>query len=205
MSVALAYVHGEFVTSYFMETILGVVEFDRNNDHRIRAVIPQRCTTIALGRNRVVERFLAQEELDWLWFVDTDMTIEPNTLSRMLDGVDGPAVVAAECWRHDARKGSVSALRWSGNGSAELEGCGMACTLIHRRVLEDVRAAVRDDPWPWFGHDLVDGQRLSEDLTFCRRATSAGHRLLGLTGVLANHFKLQALVPPGSRWVPPGA
>ena len=55
-----------------------------------------------------------------------------------------------------------------------IEACGMACTLIHREVLRAVEDANGDDPWTWFGHDLVNGLRLSEDYTFCRRARAAG-------------------------------
>lgn len=81
----------------------------------------------------------------------------------------------------------------------------------HRSVFEAMREKFQPiDPWPWFNHDLastrntedetwllkdLDGNiRLGEDITFCQRARSMGMNLIGYTGVLITHHKVQALL-----------
>jgi hypothetical protein len=177
-------------------------------DERNRALIADvnsvRATILPPGRNDVVcwflGRWLTEETAPpWLWFLDTDMQPATYTLPEMLEAVEplGPCVASA------ATKGLLGdpKLTWLQRGDdgdayhmlepeepvTRIEACGMACTLIHREVLRAVEDANGDDPWTWFGHDLVNGLRLSEDYTFCRRARAAGYPIYGIDTPVRHH------------------
>ncbi len=68
----------------------------------------------------------------------------------------------------------------------------MGCCLIHRSALERIAERYADDPWLWFGRDVmeIDGVRehLGEDLSFCARASQAGIPIYG-SGICVAHLK----------------
>ena len=70
----------------------------------------------------------------------------------------------------------------------------MGFTLIHRSVLEKLAVEYADDPWHYFGHDIINNSHVGEDLTFCNRARKAGFSVWGHGGVLLGHTKAKTLV-----------
>ena len=161
---------------------------------------------VAENRNNMVAEFLRESNADWLWVLDTDIEFAPDTCARLLavaDPVEAP-IVAAAYWQNYDEDGR--ALTWHAatpeglrlfrslpqlDGPIEIGSCGMGCTLIHRSVFERLSEAHRDDPWRWFGHDIIPGleERAGEDVTFCMRARDAGFRIVGHCGVTVEHFK----------------
>ena len=88
------------------------------------------------------------------------------------------------------------------DAGVELGSCGMGCTLIHRNVFEKLQQILSDDPWPWFGHDIIQtvrgAERAGEDVTFCKRAREAGFKIVGHCGVTVEHYK-PLYMPHGER------
>jgi hypothetical protein len=161
------------------------------------------------NRNRLVREFLAHPAAaEWLWVLDPDIKFPPDTCSRLL-GVADPveaSIVAAAYWNE--YDGGERCLTWHAQtddglrlfrrlpdvaGAVEIGSCGMGCTLIHRTVFESLAEAHSDDPWPWFGHDIIDTSngpdRAGEDVTFCVRAREQGFRVVGHCGVVVEHYK----------------
>lgn len=190
--------------------------------------VAMRCDTGGLveGRNKIVAEFLAQNAAEWLLMVDTDMGFAPDTVDRLVvaaDPVERP-IVGALCfsqretgpdgaggwrtlatptvfdWAHDGDKQGF-AVRWDypANTVTAVDGTGMACVLIHRSVLEQIRDA--ETPTPdggkapagpvWFNRipNTTTGQLISEDLSFCVRARAAGIPIYVHTGVTTTHHK----------------
>jgi hypothetical protein len=169
------------------------------------------------NRNSIVATFL-EREAEWLLFVDSDIAFERDVPYRLLDAADAKerlivsafyvGYLANGLWvvwlkRHGEiyRNLALSDIQPESR-LLELDAVGMGCCLIHRSVFERIRSQrlrseserVREDPWVWFGRDLVkrnDGRwdRLSEDLTFCRRAQRAGMKLWGHCEVGVDHIK----------------
>lgn len=181
MSVALGYIHSEFVTSEFVDSLLEV-------HNEMTEIISIRCTTIANGRNNVVERFM-QGKADWLWFVDTDTSFGLDTLGKFKLWNKTPGILAGECFRNTPT-GPLSTYD-------RILGTGMANTMIHRDVFTAVREMYPQDPWHWFAHDLIKGVRYGEDYTFCNRAVNCGYGITYVPEAFANHYKLAAVRPPG--------
>jgi len=167
------------------------------------------------SRNLAVKRFLDETPHEWLWFIDTDMGFAPDTVDRLVQAAD-PAerpVVGGLCFglrevtydgmggrrvmpvptlfaQATTPEGHVGfATRWDfpADTLVQVAGTGAACLLIHRTVLEKIRA---DHGETWFDQVRYQDRRLvSEDLSFCYRLASIGVPVFVHTGVKTNHHK----------------
>ena len=203
--VALAYVHGETVKGIFMDSVVQNVLLDERNRRLVGAVKGLHGTIVPRVRNDAVRWFLKETTLPWLWFLDTDMQPATYTLPDMLDAVSGvgPCIASAATrglvadgpkltWLAEDGEGGLYFVLEPESRCTEILACGAACTLIHREVLVAVERNHTKDSWPWFGHDLVNGQRQGEDLTFCYRARAVGYHVYGVDTPV-NHFKLMPI------------
>lgn len=202
--VVMGYAHNGNVRQEWHASVSGLSWYDRANNGRLAGELAAGGPYIADNRNRVVERFLSTD-VTWLWFTDVDVVFPPCTLDQLLeaaDPTDRPIVGSLYFTKLDADGGNLWLPTWMEDGEEfgeytwvrkltigevrELTMVAMGCTLIHRAVLEKMRDAYPDDPWKWFGHDLmldpVTGpSRIGEDVTFCRRARALGFPIHGLT------------------------
>lgn len=167
------------------------------------------------GRNMAVQHFLDRTESGWLMFIDTDMGFQPNSLEQLLftaDPVERP-VVGGLCFamkymgpdgtggqkvmpvptlfmfaKNDKQGlGFANRFIYPPETMVQVAGTGAAFLLIHRSVLESVRAKEGDH---WF--DFVqygDGVQVSEDLSFCWRLNKLGVPVYVHTGVKVTHHK----------------
>lgn len=189
MTVCLSYIAGESVKTAFMNAVVGMLIQDQDLIGSVRA--RPGAVLIARARNLTVEEFLTTTTDDWLWMVDADMEVNLSVLRALLQKGEehGACVVAAQSLRlvgNEARPtlvGDMDDLHYAGTG----------CMLVHRDVLKNMMADRYGDPWIWFGHDLVDGERLGEDFTFCRRVREYGFKIYGLEDVIVPHHKSHAL------------
>jgi hypothetical protein len=195
-----------------------------------------RCGTGGLveGRNELVRRFLDETDSPWLWWVDTDMGFAPDTVDRLMevaDPVDRP-IVGGLCFAYkevspdglggyrcaprptifdwvteDDAQGFRGRTTYPPNTVVRCAGTGAACVLVHREVLEKIRAE--------FGPHWYDrvpdstGGLISEDLSFCVRAGAVGVAVHVHTGVRTDHQKTtwvgeadywhQAVAPPATE------
>ena len=205
-SVHLGFCHTGFVYTPFMMSVLAWERYEAQNNQRLPAYSAIKHPVIADSRNDLVRKFLKSGE-EWLWMLDPDIQFPPETCVKLmgLADPDTAPIVAAAYWNDVADQ---RCLTWHAqteeglrtfrrlpevDGGIVLGSCGMGCTLIHRRVLRKMQEVLSDDPWPWFGHDLVDkptgAERAGEDVTFCIRARELGFRIVGHCGVTVEHYK----------------
>ena len=208
--VIVGYIHGGMVHSRFMRSLINVMSYDAERDKIIKNLYESESTDIVQNRNFVAKGFLEQDEAEWLWFVDTDIIMMPDTLYRLYEFADRDArpIVTGMYFSylsrevnyplplmfHRTAEGEYRSLDRSSDQPIKIDGCGMGCCLIHRSVLEAIEAKYRDiDPWVWFGRDVVEMKgrktRLGEDFTFCRRAQELGFTIWGHCGVQVDHIK----------------
>lgn len=214
-SVALAYCHGEIIRPAFMRSVVSTIATNRGRN--LCGYITSEGLYVPRGRNEIVGQFLSAPECQWLWFLDTDVAFAPDVLGKLLAATEGgkKKIVAAPYWSLGnegepyctwmrVEEGSLLPyLEIPERGTIELTACGMGCTLIHRDVFTDIATArgLEEDPWIWFGHDLVvldqGPTRLGEDISFCIRAAQSGHITWGVCDIVVDHLKLQ-VAPRGT-------
>jgi hypothetical protein len=146
------------------------------------------------ARNRLMEYFLDETEHDWLLFIDTDMGFKPSALAALhqVADVNERPIVGGLCFaQRDMANDGRGGYRWNPrptifdfqpdakdsemfayrvhypvNGILQCDATGGAFVLIHRRVGAEMRAVYGDE---WFTRIIVDGGRVSEDLSFFKR------------------------------------
>jgi hypothetical protein len=144
-------------------------------------------SSIAAKRNGIVETFLRDPKLEWLWFVDSDMTIPRGSFGRLwnhhLDVVSGLYVRRSPPFGLvlERLEGAPAEFQAGGLEPASMFGCG--CLLVRRSVFERV-------PPPWFEHPRP-GE--GEDWYFCEKAKRAGIELWCDTGVQPGHLGVTAV------------
>lgn len=173
---------------------------------------------IHAGRNKLARTVVTETESEWLFMVDSDMGFAPDTVERLIaaaDPVERPIVGGLAFAQKSAGAGEFHARRYRctptlyvmreteteigfipvfdypRNELVEVDATGAACVLIHRKVLEKIRAEHGDH---WFHPiELPKGPEGStefgEDMSFCLRARACGFPIFVHTGVKTTHDK----------------
>ncbi len=146
------------------------------------------------ARNNIVSRFMQTKESNYLLFLDADMIFPPNLVERMLrTDADIITALAFKKWyphyptiyTYDG-KDFKSILNYKKNAVFEIDGCGMACCLIKKRVFKKIKE-------PWFEFEVIKKPRfkqkfvLSEDLVFCKKVKKAGFKIVVDTSLICGH------------------
>jgi hypothetical protein len=193
-----------------------------------------RCSTgqLVLKRNYAVRLFLDGTPHEWLFMVDTDMGFAPDVVERLIEAAHPTErpVVGALCFAmQDAAYDDMGGMRcklvptiyrlghtrdghasfchfgdYPANTMIQVAATGAACILLHRSVLEKVRAEHGDH---WFDQMYnEDGQMVGEDFSLCVRLNAAGIPIFVHSGIKTTHHKdlwlgeddyvLQATPPP---------
>lgn len=199
-SVIIGFAHNGFIRNEFYQSLRAVQNYDAANSKHIKFEISAGGAYIAQNRNLICEQAL-KTSAEWLWMLDTDVVFPGDMLDRMLevaDPIERPILGAVyftpleERWcpvwleTIEDKDYPVQALKIG--EVRDLAVVGMGCTLIHRSVLEGMAKTNSEDPWPWFGHDIIKGTRTGEDVTFCYRAKNAGFKTSGFAYPLV-HMK----------------
>jgi GT2 family glycosyltransferase len=92
----------------------------------------------------------------------------------------------------DAPEGFLPLNKYDKDSVFQVDAAGTGCLLIHRSVLEAIRADA--DPhqgkdWCWFWDGPINGEWIGEDLQFCRRVRSLGFPIYVNTGAILPHSK----------------
>lgn len=143
-------------------------------------VPPQTAFRWMLGADIAESRNQACGELhgDWIWFIDDDHAFQHDIVLQLLArNVD---IVQPVCLRRNQPFLPVAAVdgdymdirKYGPDELVEVEHAGSSGMLIRRRVLERL-----EQPWFELGHREGDGNRVSEDVNFCRKAKEAGFKI----------------------------
>ena len=147
--------------------------------------------TVVLGsggpgpkRNNAIKHVLTTPDCEWIFFLDSDMTPEPQALMRLL-AHDVP-IAGALCYARLPPFHPVVGLLPGQerldltSGSFKAAWTGAAATLVRREVLEALA------PGPYF--TPPPGQDGSGDVAFCKRARAAGFPILIDPDVQVGHM-----------------
>lgn len=208
----MAYVHPGQVSSYFTQSILGTVLYDRVAGRRVAGILNEwSSANVANARNKVVRSFLEQTAGDWLLFIDADMAWDvdaPDRLLAVADPVKAP-IVGALCFGSNedqlfptiyhlaaTEDGKPITMRLKDFPEDAMFGCaatGGAFLLIHRSVLTEMAEREFNPAFPWFQETDLAGEPCSEDISFCLRAGLLEKPVHVHTGVHIGHHKSHLL------------
>lgn len=196
--LTIGYIHPGTVRNEFCESLLHAVLHDRQLRGVITSVANVPTAIIAHGRNALVAQFLATDD-EYLLMVDTDMIFTINDVYALLDAKK-PVIGGLYLMRHGEPVPS-----WTQSDFIQvldvrpepmrLNTVGTGFLLCHREPLEKLGAENADDPWPWFGHDVIKGIRAGEDVSFCHRLNNLGVEVWGHGAVHLGHVGTRALWP----------
>lgn len=151
-----------------------------------------------VARNALVQRFLDDDNAEWLWMVDADMLFDkghPMKLWETANEYDVRMVTGlAMIWHQqkmpvpslfyeDDEGGLRLQARYVPDGPEEVAACGLASALIHREVLEALEPPRHPD-YRWFdflpNEDIgVTGVEMTGiDVQFFVRARQLGYTLM---------------------------
>lgn len=202
--VVVAFPHGHEWSARFGKCLWRLGQYDAHHHNRIMGdLFNSSGANITNARNEIVEMFLDQHDADWLWFVDTDMTFDPDILDRLVRSAhpEKRPVVGALCFslqdgwraaptiymlRDDERLGRV--FDYPRDELVQVGATGTGCMLIHRSVLTAMRERW-PSPYRWFQEQAVGGVPVGEDMTFCIRAGSMGFPVFVDTSIKCGHEK----------------
>lgn len=214
---ALGYVHPGEVTGGFFYSVVRAFAHEIGAHGAPFALIGEICPSGQLvdSRNDVTKYFLDRTDLEWLWWCDTDMGFEADSLSRLIasaDPVERPVIgglcfglrrsrddFELQAYEHqcfptlytweerDDEVGFRTMVKYPKDALVEVGATGAAFLLVHRSVLEAIRAKYGD---VWF--DTIQhpkGARFSEDISFCIRVAGVDKPLFVDTGIKTSHAK----------------
>jgi hypothetical protein len=155
------------------------------------------------ARNHAAHVVLEQG-FQYLWFIDDDVIVPPDAYeilrSNNLDVVSGlyyrrnePIVPVAIVKKPEG--GTTWLSSWTLGQIIRVYYAGAGCMLIRRRVFEVM-------PPPWFEwmcdrNEAPEGERTSEDFTFCRKLEKHGFQTFLDTRVQCLHCGLSISSPDG--------
>ena len=135
-------------------------------------------------RNVGVKTVLDDPRVNWVFFLDSDMTPEPKTVMKLL-AHDVP-IVGALCYARVAPfHPAVGLLPGQEevdltSGPFEVASTGGAALLVRREVLEALA------PGPYFQY--LPGEMAGEDIDFCNRVRRAGFPILIDPDITVGHL-----------------
>lgn len=219
--VQIAYLHEHRVSHSFHVSLMNLLVWDKIAGSNLIESAPYMVAAsgpngIPEGRNLAVRNFLDETPHEWLFFVDTDMGFEPDSLERLVKtaSADERPIVGGLCFAArqvspdgfggfnikplptifqvgqttEGNLGFVGMLKYERDSVVQVAGTGAAFLLIHRDVLSAMRTIHGDR---WFDcTTYADGTtQVSEDLSFCFRAGLLQAPIHVDTSVKTTHHK----------------
>lgn len=219
--VQIAYLHRTEVSHSWADSMRRLIEHDTVHAQRLAGggkPLSIYCSTgqIVVSRNYVAKLFLDSTQAEWLFFIDTDMGFEPDTVDRLVEAADpverpvvGGLAFAVVFAGMDAmgglRQRLVPTLYRFGKRDSDgkhsfaefaeyppdqlvrVAATGAACLLLHRSALEKLREAYGDK---WFDQVVADsGKTVGEDFSLCLRLGAQHIPVHVHTGIKTTHHK----------------
>lgn len=210
--VVLAFPHGHEVSARFLKWVMTLLAYDAATKGRIMRggdfIGVSSGANITNARNEIVVAFLDKTDADWLLFVDTDMVPPgPELVDQLVEAAhpEKRPILGALCFSLN-HNGQMLVARPTIYGLSDdskvvryddyprdevvqVGATGTGCLLIHRTVLEAMRARQFHAAYPWFMESAFGAVPCGEDITFCVRAGSLGFPVHVDTRIKVGHEK----------------
>lgn len=165
-SVCFATLSSGMVTGELFSSFVGLWAYDAGHNRYLQEFICKKNGgLLSIYRNQVVTEFLNDTTCDWLWMVDSDINLEPNTLDLLMDAaqehpeaqiVSGWYVVpmaqpeaAVYNWDEKDRDYHTDPLCGLMEGPRYVDSVGLGNVMVHRDLLIKMYQ-LYGLPSPWF-------------------------------------------------------
>lgn len=204
----IAYIHPGQTSAHFTTSLTNLVAFDQKTSGHVENVWNEwSSANVSQSRNHLTSRFLEESSAPWLLWIDADMDFPHTALNDLLasaDPVKAP-IVGGLCFGStlgglfptiyqmtETKDGRPTTMRMGDYPDNEMVGCaatGAAFLLVHRSVIQAMKARAFNASFPFFQETEIAGQPAGEDLTFCLRAGICGFPIYVNTAVKIGHHK----------------
>lgn len=208
-TVVIAYIHPGQTSTYFTKGLLLLCMYHQMpGKARILNVLDEwSSANVSTSRNSLTTQFLDNTDAEWMLWIDADMAFDHNALELLLESAHPTErpIVGGLCFGMSAGRLFPTIYQWvrtedeklttyrvsdyPDNTVVQCAATGAAFVLIHRTVLEKIRAREFNAAFPFFQETELDGQPAGEDLTFCIRAGILGIPVHVDTSVKIGHHK----------------
>lgn len=204
-SLCIASTFYEWIPALFLQCWTNtIIEAMRDGD---RLAWPSAFAHTHTARNVVARIFYESTECESLFFVDSDMHWQPSDVDRLRDNADNfgydiiSALATTKRWPprpivpRQMETDEFTREIWGGSRYKDFldfelgevvptDGCGMAFTLIRRKVFEAMLHEAGPEYTDWFQMP----KRTMEDAFFCDRAMELGFKCAVDTSVRVGHL-----------------
>lgn len=185
---------------------------------RIKNVLQEwSSANVSAARNKLTAAFLdtrtddGRTVGDWLLWIDADMQWEPEAVELLMDTADPETrpIVGGLAFGMNLDEQVPTIYQWGRTDDGEVTtyrvghyprdtvmqvaATGAAFLLIHRLVLEKMRAAEFNAAFPFFQEVQLGDRQVGEDLAFCIRAGQLGFPIYVDTRAKIGHHKSRLL------------
>ena len=181
------------IKSDFLLNFLNIIN-ENVTKYDIKLVFTKRFPLDA-ARNELVEKALIDNP-DYLWFIDSDMLIPPNTLDHLVatnkDVISAlyfqrkPPYRPVVCMMKDGKYRLLDYVKL--NSLLEVDIVGFGCVLVKRKVFEKLKEKGYDTFFDFKNIQSDVTEQLNEDMTFCENARKQGFKVFLNTSVICIHI-----------------
>lgn len=205
--VVIAWISAGQTSHYFTESLFSTGIVGKDQGWLINVLTEWSSANVSAARNNLTAKFLDGPG-EWLLWVDSDMQWDATDAIQALLTVADPAerpIVGGLCFGNslqgmfptiylaaedeDGKFTTARVRDYPRDTLVRVAATGAAFLLIHRSVLEAIRARQFDRAFPWFAESSGNGKPVGEDITFCIRAGLCGFPVHVHTGVKIGHHK----------------
>jgi len=161
-------------------------------------------------RNEIVAGFLDHTDSAWLLMLDSDEVLSIEAFDKLIATAHDKSHPIVAGLYFGVRRGPglyptplpmilrATDIGYEGiddypaDRVIPIDAAGTGCLLVHRSVLEAMRANATPDQgtrWCWFQDEPLGGEWWGEDVLFCRKAKALGFPIHAHTGALLPHRK----------------
>ena len=147
-----------------------------------------------MARNKAIDDMVNNSEADYLFFIDSDIVLEPDSLEKLI--LANHDIITGIYYKKQSWSKMAEICRVENDQTIfyqeheipknifKIDGCGFGCILIKRSVCEHIFNATNGRPFIYQTEPIL----ISEDLWFCNVATALKYEIMCHNDVKVGHI-----------------
>lgn len=207
-NVTIGFASGAMTAAEFTKS-LAILTSYHSEKYNLNQILNVQGSLIDQSRNELVRQFLMTTQSDWLLMLDTDLSFSENIIDQLLDMAEETKSKICAGWYNvrvnvsnhmsslscvykfiDEYLTHVIITKEFEPKYIKIDAVGAGLLMIHRSVFQDFLSKGLNY---FFKFDHINGQTVTEDIYFCRKAKELNHDIYVNKDVYGSHYKLQAI------------